>query len=144
MIYVCILKIKNDMTDFLNILGFEPNEEQKQALTQIEDFISSDADVFILKGSAGTGKTSVIKAITNKLTKENINFYLNAPTGRASAIIGEKTGQKSRTVHSRIYTPQKTEDGFVIKLIRKINTEEAFSVYLVDESSMINSTLVHV
>lgn len=129
------------MTDFLQILGFEPNQEQKQALMQIEKFVESEEDVFILKGSAGTGKTSIVKAITNKLAKDNINFYVNAPTGRAAMIIGTKTNQQSKTMHSQIYIPEKVKGSIAVKMIRKINQEDAFSVFFVDEASMISNTV---
>ena len=62
------------MNNVFSFLDFEPNVQQKVALQQILDFIKSDNDIFILKGSAGTGKTSIVKAITTYLTKSNINL----------------------------------------------------------------------
>ncbi len=130
------------MINYYRVFGFEPTQEQKQALNQIKKFIDSDDDVFILKGSAGTGKTSIVKVITNQLVKENTNFYVSAPTGRAAMIIGSKTNQKSGTMHSLIYKPESVKDSIKIKLVRKINQEDTFSVFLVDEASLVGNTLI--
>lgn len=128
------------MKNYTSILGFEPNDDQKKALAQLSQFVESDNDVFILKGSAGTGKTSIVKAITTYLTTNDINFKIGAPTGRAAMIIGNKTVQKSRTIHSHLYIPEKLKDGRGVKLIRKINGEKSHTIYLIDEASMVSNT----
>ena len=129
------------MNNVFSFLDFEPNAQQKVALQQITDFIKSDNDVFILKGSAGTGKTSIVKAITTHLTNSDINQRIAAPTGRAAMIIGSKTGQSSKTMHSQIYTPEKIKNGGGVRLIRKINQEKAITIFLVDEASMVSNIL---
>ena len=112
------------MNNVFSFLDFEPNVQQKIAVQQITDFINSDKDIFILKGSAGTGKTSIVKAITTFLTNSNINQKIAAPTGRAAMIIGNKTGQSSKTMHSQIYTPEKVKNGDGVRLVRKTNKEK--------------------
>lgn len=129
------------MNNVFSFLDFEPNAQQKVALQQITDFIKSDNDVFILKGSAGTGKTSIVKAITTHLTNSDINQRIAAPTGRAAMIIGSKTGQSSKTMHSQIYTPEKIKNGGGVRLIRKTNQEKAMTIFLVDEASMVSNIL---
>lgn len=129
------------MTDILTFLDFQPNAQQKTALERISSFVKSDNDVFILKGSAGTGKTSIVKAITSYLNEEGLNLRVAAPTGRAAMIIGNKTGQRSKTMHSQIYTPEKIKNGGGVRLIRKTNQEKAFTVFIVDEASMVSNVL---
>jgi len=129
------------MNNGFSFLDFEPNVQQKDALQQITDFIKSDNDVFILKGSAGTGKTSIIKVITNYLTNHHINQRIAAPTGRAAMIIGSKTKCSSKTMHSQIYTPEKIKNGGGIRLIRKTNQEKAITIFLVDEASMVSNII---
>lgn len=129
------------MNNVFPFLDFEPNAQQKVALQQITDFIKSDNDIFILKGSAGTGKTSIVKAITTHLGNSNINQRIAAPTGRAAMIIGSKTRQSSKTMHSQIYTPEKIKNGGGVRLIRKTNQEKALTIFLVDEASMVSNVL---
>lgn len=129
------------MTDIFNFLDFVPNAQQKTALGSITDFIESDNDVFVLKGSAGTGKTSIVKAVTSYLNKVGINLRIAAPTGRAALIIGNKTGQRSKTMHSQIYTPEKIKNGGGVRLVRKTNQERATTVFIIDESSMVSNIL---
>lgn len=129
------------MTDIFTFLDFQPNVQQKTALERISSFVKSDNDVFILKGSAGTGKTSIVKAITSYLHKEGVTLRVAAPTGRAAMIIGNKTGQHSKTMHSQIYTPEKIKNGGGVRLIRKMNKEKVFTVFIVDESSMVSNIL---
>jgi len=129
------------MNNVFSFLDFEPNVQQKIAVQQITDFVNSDKDIFILKGSAGTGKTSIVKAITTYLTNSNINQKIAAPTGRAAMIIGNKTGQSSKTMHSQIYTPEKVKNGGGVRLVRKTNKEKAITIFLVDEASMVSNVL---
>lgn len=63
---------------------------------------------------------------------------LTAPTGRAAKIIGSKTGQYARTVHSLIYTPQPGANPLQIKLVRRFNALQKPAVYVVDEASMLS------
>ncbi|WMX16526.1 AAA family ATPase [Aureispira sp. CCB-E] len=126
--------------DFSKTLGFTPNTNQENALNRIVSFINSENDVFILKGSAGTGKTSIVKAITSYLTEKDINFQIGAPTGRAAMIIGEKTQQVSKTLHSQIYIPEKVENGGV-RFDRKENKEKDLTIFLVDEASMVSDQI---
>lgn len=63
------------------------NEAQKHTLQRIEDFIESDREIFILKGSAGSGKTTLIRHLVHMLRKEGRSFDLIAPTGRAAKVL---------------------------------------------------------
>lgn len=81
------------------------NQDQQQALFEITNFLQdSKQDVFILRGSAGTGKTTLISSLTKELEKLGINYGLLAPTGRAARILGSKTKQVASTIHRAIYS----------------------------------------
>ncbi|MCG3166435.1 MAG: ATP-dependent RecD-like DNA helicase [Bacteroidia bacterium] len=120
-------------------LTFQPTTEQVNALNEIEKFVSPEnkQDVFILRGSAGTGKTSLIKALACHLKENEMKFFIAAPTGRAAKVISAKTERYSQTVHSMIYTPEQITDG-IIRLKRKINSNNEYTLFIIDESSMIS------
>lgn len=129
------------MKNEFRFLDFTPNPQQKVALENITSFIKSNKDVFILKGSAGTGKTTIVKAITSYLSEQNIHQRFAAPTARAASVMSDKTDQQAKTMHSQIYTPEQIENGEGIRLNRKNNTERCFTVFFVDEASMISNIL---
>ena len=121
-----------------DLLPFTPTTEQAQFLFEIEDFMESDEDFFMLRGSAGTGKTSIAKAVVDHLTEKQIPCLLSAPTTRAARIIGRKTARDARTLHSRIYLIEPLEDGRVQTSL-KMNDDNMPTLYIVDESSMISN-----
>ena len=120
-----------------DLLPFAPTTEQAQFLFEIEEFMDSSDDFFILRGSAGTGKTSVAKAVVDYLTERQIPCFLSAPTTRAARIIGCKTGREARTMHSRIYRIEPLEDGRVQTTL-KDNDDTTTTLYIVDECSMVS------
>ena len=120
-----------------DLLPFSPTTEQARFLFEIDEFMESDEDFFILRGSAGTGKTSVAKAVVDYLSDQQIPCRLLAPTTRAARIIGQKTGREARTLHSRIYRIEPLEDGRVQTSLR-VNDDETPALYIVDESSMVS------
>lgn len=78
---------------------------QQKALDQILDFVSDDNDrVFILKGYAGTGKTTLMRFLIAKLKKDKRSFMLLAPTGRAAKVLSNISGSFAQTIHSLIYS----------------------------------------
>ena len=124
-------------------LPFTPNNDQLNALTVIEDFLdkASTHNCLILRGAAGTGKTAIMKAVTDLLIYEKVGFEVLAPTGRAAKNIGQKVGQRASTVHSCLYIPQTDVEEAVIRLYRKANEDLTQRVYVVDESSMLSNRL---
>jgi hypothetical protein len=75
----------------------QPTVEQQEALKHIEEFINDDkTKVFILKGYAGTGKTTMIRFITDMLDARGINYKLGATTGRAAQVLQHKWSQGNR------------------------------------------------
>ena len=76
---------------------------QDDAVKAIVRFLDSDDACFLLRGSAGTGKTTLVAHLIRRLLQQNRSFVLFAPTGRAARILGSKTGQNASTVHAGIH-----------------------------------------
>lgn len=81
----------------------EFNQQQKEALAAVESFLGSDRSVFILKGYAGTGKTTLVTPILDIAASLGRECLLMAPTGRAAKILAVKTGREATTIHKAIY-----------------------------------------
>lgn len=126
--------------------SFDLTDEQKQVLSAVLDFVNSDADCFILKGVAGSGKTFLLSAILYELHRSNIHLQLMAPTGRAARIIRNKTGFPARTIHSSIYgagkiSERKGDNAFKLTFQIKTSVDPGGTVYIADEASMISDVL---
>ncbi len=126
-----------DMNQHLN---FTPTEGQAKALKLITEFIQENnkEDFFILLGFAGTGKTSIAKAILNTLRANETEHFINAPTARATKIISQKTGCYGSTMHSKIYKLDENNISDQVVLKYRHNTNEEFAVFIVDEASMVS------
>jgi exodeoxyribonuclease-5 len=126
----------------LSLLPFpDPTEEQRRALVAMEDFIKpTNPDHFlILCGAAGTGKTSITSAFIRLLKEQNIHHHIAAPTGRAARILGNKTNAIAGTLHSLMYTPESDRETGAVTWRLKGNRTEVFTVFIIDEASMIKS-----
>lgn len=128
--------------NFLNLLlqafSFEPTESQVVVLQAFTDFIfNADNEIFILKGFAGTGKTSLISSLVKVFSKTHINCVLLAPTGRAAKVFSEYSGEKAYTIHKHIYH-SKTENSSINFSLKKNKSQD--TIYIVDEASMISNS----
>ena len=122
--------------------------QQQKAFERIQSFLKNDEDVFILKGYAGTGKTTMIKHVVDYLRSQNKLYSLLAPTGRAAKVLREKVGS-GITIHRGIYSKELTcievedEDTskksfqFVFPIIEEPSNIE---VLIFDECSMISDS----
>lgn len=115
---------------------------QQSAFQQFEEFVNSDDRIFILKGSAGTGKTTLLKALVESLCKKGCKCVLMAPTGRASFILGEKTGYSAATIHRTIYQIEEglKDDGSGQLVFGLRHNDDSLNntIYFVDEASMVS------
>lgn len=85
-------------------------DQQNEALAHIIDFATNkNKSIFILKGYAGTGKTTMIKSVMPKLQALGKSVSLMAPTGRAAKVLSEKTGFAASTIHRAIYAFDKMQ-----------------------------------
>lgn len=122
---------------------------QLSAIAAFKEFLEGDEQVFMLKGAAGTGKTTLVTEFLKILDEQKREYGLMAPTGRAAYIIGSKTGKPAFTIHRSIYglsklksTSQNKEDeddsGLHLRFGLKVNECALNAIYIVDESSMIS------
>ena len=125
----------------------ELTTQQNKVFEQIKAFLDSDASVFILRGYAGTGKTTMVKVIADYI-KQNSQLVMMAPTGRAARVLNKKTGHDAFTIHKAIYgkahvQPKKVKDvaESEFKFVFPINQSENGGniVAIVDEASMVCS-----
>lgn len=127
-------------TDFYALLktDFPHNTTPKQdiALQLLSKFLFSKnpKSIFMLKGYAGTGKTTIIGTIVKNLAKIRLNAVLLAPTGRAAKVITNYSKKSAFTIHKEIYYPKSEKAGVTFKL--KENKSRN-TLYIVDEASMI-------
>ena len=131
------------MSIFNHFKHINLSEGQETALTKMEAFLNSPKQVFMLKGYAGSGKTTILKGLVDYLNDIEKQFVLMAPTGRAAKVIREKTGQDSYTVHKSIYCYEELEeieegDSFHYFYKMRNNDDVAGKIFIVDEASMIS------
>jgi ATP-dependent exoDNAse (exonuclease V) alpha subunit len=119
---------------------FTPTYQQDIFFQKIAIFLTDTYDdtIFVLKGYAGTGKTTVISTIVNNLVEINKKYVLLAPTGRAAKVIANYSEKPAFTIHKKIYFPKKSSGGgvsFILQPNKHKNT-----IFIVDEASMISDT----
>jgi exodeoxyribonuclease-5 len=89
--------------------------KQDIVLQQLSDFIfdTSPNLLYVLKGYAGTGKTSIVGTIVNNLWKAKKSAVLLAPTGRAAKVMSTYSKSEAFTIHKKIYMPKQHKSGSV-------------------------------
>lgn len=119
---------------------FQPTVKQNLFFQKIADFLisTSNDEIFVLKGYAGTGKTTIISTVINHLEAINMKCVLLAPTGRAAKVISNYSGKPAYTIHKRIYFPKKSKLGGVSFTLQQNKFKN--TIFIVDESSMISDT----
>lgn len=115
----------------------QPTLKQSELFHLLVEFIFSkdNQSLFLLKGYAGTGKTTTISTLVNNLWKTGTKAVLLAPTGRAAKVISGYSKRQALTIHKKIYFPKKQKNGsvdFVLQPNKHTNT-----IFIVDEASMI-------
>lgn len=116
----------------------QPTAQQQELFGKIDRFLldPNGYACFILKGYAGTGKTTIVSALVKALKYYGLKSVLMAPTGRAAKVITSYSGRKAFTIHKRIYRKKSA-----------MNVDEAFmpaqnvaedTLFIVDEASMIS------
>jgi exodeoxyribonuclease V len=116
---------------------FSYTEEQDKVTQQLADFILSIStrSIFLLKGYAGTGKTTLISAFVKSLSIINKKPSLLAPTGRAAKVLASYSKRSASTIHRKIYWINSNKNGNTfIKLKENTHTN---TIFIVDEASMI-------
>ena len=120
----------------IQVLGLSPTPEQGQALDVFTQFMTDRDDqvVMILRGSAGTGKTTLAGAIVKAMAALKQKLILLAPTGRAAKVFSLNAGHAAYTIHRRIYRQKSAGDLSAFNLNVNLNRD---TLFIVDEASMI-------
>ena len=119
-------------------LGHVPTAEQERAMRLFADFLTDreEHSVFVLRGSAGTGKTTLAAAVVRALTALQQKLVLMAPTGRAAKVFSGYAGCAAYTIHKRIYRQKTAGDLSAFNLNVNMSTE---TLFMVDEASMVSN-----
>lgn len=145
---------RNDLTDI------KLTTSQENVLKQILDFVNNSNDrVFILKGYAGTGKTTLMRFLIQKLEEQQKDYRLLASTGRAAKVLANLSNRNgsTSTIHSMVYSfnglskvydekeePVVDKDGQLFLMFEptKLNeTEVPETIYIIDEASMVSDVI---
>lgn len=131
------------MYQILRNFPFDPTDDQMYALDVFERFMtdSDERCVMILRGSAGTGKTSLASVIVRTLLDLQYKISLLAPTGRAAKVFSLNSGQPAATIHRSIYR-ERTFAGLDGKFNLNANLYRN-RLFMIDEASMISLTSVN-
>lgn len=130
--------LNNDLSQQIKRnFSYKPTEEQENAVKSFEDFLLSPSEdaVFLMKGYAGTGKTSLTAALVRTLDQLQWKTVLLAPTGRAAKVFSGYAGHPAYTIHKKIYRQKvfsNETDNFMSNQNLHRNT-----LFIVDEASMI-------
>ena len=122
----------------IQVLGLPPTPEQAQALDVFTQFMTdrSDQVMMILRGSAGTGKTTLAGAIVKAMVALKQKLILLAPTGRAAKVFSLHSSHAAYTIHRRIYRQKSAGDLSSFNLNDNLNRD---TLFIVDEASMISN-----
>ncbi len=116
----------------------KPTASQNTVIEEFVNFLitSEKKPIFLLKGYAGTGKTSLVSAFVQVLQEMKFKIKLTAPTGRAAKVFSGYSGVTASTIHKIIYRQQSSNDGF-----GNFNINKNFNngcIFFIDEASMIS------
>lgn len=118
-----------------------PTFGQQEACKRIVSFLydTNPSSAFVLKGYAGTGKTTLVSALIQILPQLRLRTVLLAPTGRAAKVLSNYSGKKAYTIHKKIYYTATDEYG--IMHIARAKNKHKYTLFIVDEASMIGEAL---
>jgi len=121
-------------------LDFQPTLGQEDLIRELGHFLSSEdtAEIMLVKGYAGTGKTTLVKSLVLTLSALKQKSVLLAPTGRAAKVLTAYSGHPAWTIHKKIYRQKSGKDGLgEFVLDRNLHKQTCF---IVDEASMIGDS----
>lgn len=122
---------------FISHFRHEPTSCQDSMLRTVADFISSDDDIMIVNGYAGTGKTTAVSAVIAAMTEFKTKCVLLAPTGRSAKVLSSYAGHPAYTIHKHIYR-QKSVGGDGFGQFTLAPNKDKETLFIVDEVSLIS------
>lgn len=123
-------------TGFLSRLNHQPTTCQDVLMRKIASYITSDDDIMVVNGYAGTGKTTVLSAVIATMKEFGTKCVLMAPTGRAAKVLSSYAGQPAFTIHKHIYR-QKSVGGDGFGQFSLAPNKDKETLFVVDEVSLI-------
>jgi len=132
-------KRSQDLPDLLRRnFPFQPTPDQARALQLLADYLEDKGpfQAFLLRGYAGTGKTTLVRSLVKSMAGIGRRTVLLAPTGRAAKVMGQYAGRPAFTLHKYLYQPRRQKGGGVQFVLRENKGRQM--VFIVDEASMIN------
>lgn len=139
-----------------NLKDITLTDSQNRVLSQMKAFLAGKDKVFVLKGYAGTGKTTLMRFLIQYMQEQKRGYHLLASTGRASTILNAATGDTTaQTIHSLIYkysdfnqdlskiteaAPSVNGQLYLVFEPCKADAEDKNQVYIIDEASMVADT----
>ena len=123
--------------EFLRRFPYEPTPCQDRLLRDLGEFLTGDdADILVVNGYAGTGKTTALAAVVSTFTELHTPCVLMAPTGRAAKVLSGYTGRPASTVHKQIYRQKSHGDDGFGQFSLSPNKAKG-TLFIVDEVSLI-------
>ncbi|UKJ09055.1 ATP-dependent DNA helicase [Solitalea lacus] len=121
------------------VFPYQPTFQQQELFRGLDEFLirRNNDSAFIVRGYAGTGKTTVVSALVKLLPKYKLKSVLLAPTGRAAKVISSYAGKEAFTIHKKIYRKRDASSP-VSGFTRAINPHTD-TIFIVDEASMISN-----
>ena len=135
--YVIALRIQEFIDEVVREFGFTPTHDQLNALETFARFLAEREQncVMVMRGSAGTGKTSLAGAMVRTFTRLGQKLLLMAPTGRAAKVFAMNSGHTAFTIHRKIYR-EKSYSGIGGQFNLNDNMHKN-TLFMIDEASMI-------
>ncbi len=123
--------------ELLQKFPYLPTSKQSELFLLLVDFIFAEDknSLFLIKGYAGTGKTTIISTLVHNLSKVKKKAVLLAPTGRAAKVMSGYSKRQAFTIHKKIYFPKKKQNGSVDFVLQP--NKHTHTIFIVDEASMI-------
>ena len=130
-------KIDDEILHFEEKNKISFHDEQKNAI-----ITAINSGVSVITGGPGTGKTTIIKCIIERLSKHNQKFMLLEPTGRASKRMSDATGYEAKTIHRALEVAQ-GDMASISRFVHNENNPFKTNCVIVDEMSMVDVALMH-
>lgn len=129
-----VLQLENTLR---NHFGYDPTDSQQRLIYAMSRFLHSQMPncLLMIRGYAGTGKTSMVNALVKTLPAIRMRSVLLAPTGRAAKVLSNYSNHRALTIHKKIYFQERLPSG-VMKFVKAQNLH-THTVFVVDEASMI-------
>ncbi|MDD5507969.1 MAG: AAA family ATPase [Bacteroidales bacterium] len=123
----------------LSQFPYSPTSGQEELIGRLADFLVKEdpGSLFMLKGYAGTGKTTVISVLVKVLPLLHRRSVLLAPTGRAAKVLAGYSSHPAHTIHRKIYFARTTPEGSLVLSLQE--NQHRNTLFIVDEASMIQN-----